>query len=458
MTTGGCPDAEVASTVPRRRGPKRGALAFAAAVLVPVAAIFVASLQSFADPESAAGVLIVATFAFVMWCLRGAETPAALPLTAAEKTYRAFFDHAIEGIFRTTPEGRYVDANPALAKIYGYESPSALMAVLTDIAGQLYVAPGRRDQFRTLLQKQDVVTNFVSEIRRRDGSTIWISENARAVRDWAGRLVFYEGTVEDVTAKIVADNAVRQALHDAKEANRAKSAFLAAMSHELKTPLNAVLGFSEMLKSELLGPLGQAAYLEYAGHIHESGTRLLEIINNVLDITRLQAGDVTLERDNLLLEDVIAGAVAEARVAGGVEHEIVLDVAPDVAVINADQKRLTQVLVHLLSNAFKFTPAGGRICVHARREEGDGISIAVADTGIGMAPDQIAAALEPFHQIDGSLARRFEGTGLGLAITKALVDLHGGRLAISSREGEGTVVTIRVDAPALTPAHSGVAA
>ena len=170
-----------------------------------------------------------------------------------------------------------------------------MIAGLTDIAGQLYVDPGRRDAFQALLHQNDAVVDFVSKIRRRDGSTIWISENARAVRNWAGQIVFYEGTVEDVTAKIEAEEAMRLALRQTDEASRAKSAFLAAMSHELKTPLNAVLGFSEMLKCELLGPLGQPAYRRYAEDIHVSGMRLLAVIDDILDVARVQTSAITLD-------------------------------------------------------------------------------------------------------------------------------------------------------------------
>ncbi|MDE2073051.1 MAG: PAS domain-containing sensor histidine kinase [Alphaproteobacteria bacterium] len=376
-------------------------------------------------------------------------------LTAAEKTYRAFFDHTVLGVFRTTPDGRYVDANPALARIYGYVDPAALMEGLTDIAGQLYTDAGRREAFSDLLAADDVVTDFVSEIRRRDGSTIWISETARAVRDWTGRLVFYEGTVEDVTAKIDAERALRRALEKAEEANRAKSAFLAAMSHELKTPLNGVLGFSEVIKEEMLGPIGLAAYREYAEHIHKSGRRLLEVIENVLDITRLQAGTLPLNRQALVVEPLVAAAVAEAEAAA--RHRVALDLAPDLPLIDADAGRLRQVLHHLLSNAMKFTPDGGAVSVRLEPEAA-GLWIVVADSGIGMAPDQIAVALEPFRQIDGSLARRFEGAGLGLALTKALVDLHNGRLAIESEEGVGTTVRVWLPATAGAAAPTVVAA
>lgn len=403
------------------------------------------------------GALGIALLGSVVRVLRRAQERLVPRLTAAEKTYRAFFDHAIEGIFRTTPEGRYIDANPALARIYGYGSPAALMEGLTDIAGRLYVEAGRREVFRELLQTNDVVSDFVSEISRRDGGRIWISENARAVRDWTGRLVFYEGTVADVSAKIEAEQALRRALQAAECANEMKSAFLAAMSHELKTPLNAVLGFAEMLKAEMRGPIGHDAYREYAIHIHESGTRLLEIINNVLDITRLQASTLALDRHAVSFAPLAEAAIAEACAVAGEVPPVGLELAPELPAVDADPVRLKQVLLHLLSNALKFTPAGGAVRMRAQAADGGVVVIAVTDTGIGMAPDQIVAALEPFHQLDSSLARRFEGTGLGLALTKALVELHGGTLAIESREGEGTTVTVRL-AAAATPARAAAAA
>ena len=360
----------------------------------------------------------------------------------------AFFEHAVEGIFRTTPEGRYVSVNPALAHIYGYSTPEELISALTDIAGQLYVDPGRREAFGALLQSHDVVTDFVSEIRRRDGKHIWISENARAVRDWTGRLVFYEGTVMDVTAKIESERALRKALCEAERANEMKAAFLAAMSHELKTPLNAILGFAEILKLEMFGPLGHGSYADYIGHIHDSGTHLLQIINNVLDITRLTASAVTLQREPIQLCTLVKSAIEECR--GRISGEtapVVIEPAADLPVIEADPERLKQVLMHVLSNALKFTPPEGRITICARAQ-GSGLDIVIADTGIGMAPEMIEVALEPFRQIDSSLARKFEGTGLGLPLSKALMELHGGSIAIESRQGAGTKVTLSLPGPA----------
>jgi PAS domain S-box-containing protein len=377
-------------------------------------------------------------------------------LLAGDVSYRAFFEHAIEGIFRTTPEGHYIDANPALARIYGYTSPAALKSGLTNIADQLYVDPSRRAEFQALMQADDHVSAFESEIRRRDGSRIWISENARAVRDWTGRIVCYEGTVEDVTARYAARRAMQKALTEAEEASRAKSAFLAAMSHELKTPLNAVLGFSEIIKDEVLGPISPANYRTYAAEIHASGTSLLRIISDVLDVARLSGGAIALQARSCSPAVLAEEALALARIAAKDTREVVLDVPPGLPQVEVDPQRFRQCLTNLLSNALKFTPEGGAVSLSIRQDSSGGISFAVKDAGIGMDREKIAAALEPFRQLDGSLARRFEGAGLGLSIAKSLVELHGGTLAIESAVGAGTTVAIALP-PARTVARPALA-
>ena len=377
-------------------------------------------------------------------------------LTAGESSYRAFFDHAVEGIFRTTPEGHYLATNQALAEIYGYPSPDALMTRLTDIGVQLYVDSRRRDEFRALMQANDLVTDFVSEIYHQSGRRIWIRENARAVRDWSGALICYEGTVEDVTQKFEADRALRAALRQAELANRAKAAFLAAMSHELKTPLNAVLGFSEIIRDELLGSVGQPVYRDYAADIHASGKRLPAIINDVLDVTRLEGGLLAIETRPSNLREIAEQAIALARATAGDGRPVFVDIAADFPGLNVDPRRLSQALGNLLSNALKFTPKGGRIALTARRTPAGGVSLAVCDTGIGMAPEALAAALEPFRQIDGTLSRKFEGAGLGLPIARALVELHNGALTIKSAVAEGTTVTVDAAAGTHQPDRFGV--
>jgi len=367
-------------------------------------------------------------------------------VTAGEASYRAFFDHAVEGIFRTTPNGHYLAVNQALADIYGYPTSEALIIGLTDISAQLYADPKRRDEFRRLMQAHDVVTNFVSVIHHRSGRRIWISENARAVRDWSGALLCYEGTVEDVTEKFEQERTLRAALRQAEIANKMKAAFLAAMSHELKTPLNAVLGFSEIIRDEILGPVGNQGYRDYAADIHDSGARLLAVINDVLDVSRLEGGLLTIDARLESVLDVAESAVKRSRDLTHDHRAIEISLPEGVPPLRADPRRLSQALGNLLANALKFTPSTGQVRFAARLQNDGGMHLVVEDSGIGMAEETIAAALEPFRQLDGTLSRRFEGAGLGLSIAKALAELHGGTLHIQSAVGEGTTVTIALPA------------
>jgi PAS domain S-box-containing protein len=428
---------------------RRPGLATALAVLA-AGVVLGAAARAVPPPEAWGGFVILSVLAAAVFAVSRLAERSKDRLMEGEASYRAFFEHAIEGIFRTTPDGRYVDANPALARIYGYDSPAALMHGLTNIADQLYLDPARRAQFQALMQADDQVADFESEIRRRDGNAIWISENARAVRDWTGRIVCYEGTVEDVTARYAAQRAMRRALVQAEEASRAKSAFLAAMSHELKTPLNAVLGFSEIIKDEVLGSISPPRYRAYAADIHASGTRLLAIVSDILDVARLNGGAITLEARPYPALVLAEEAVTLARIATKDVRRVELDIPAGLPPIEIDPQRLRQCLANLLSNALKFTPEGGAVCLRAWLDAGGGLCFAVADTGIGMAREKIDAALEPFRQLDGSLARRFEGAGLGLSIAKSLAELHGGTLTIASSVGMGTTVTVALPAARTT--------
>jgi signal transduction histidine kinase len=229
------------------------------------------------------------------------------------------------------------------------------------------------------------------------------------------------------------------------------------MSHELKTPLNAVLGFSEIIRDEVLGPVGHDGYRDYAGDIHKSGTRLLTVINDVLDVTRLEGGLLTIEARP---ENVLDVAEAAIKLARGITHDqrpIDIDIAADVPSLLVDPRRLAQALGNLLANALKFTPEMGTVCLRAQLRSDGGVALVVEDTGIGMAPETVAAALEPFRQLDGALSRRFEGAGLGLSIAKALAELHRGVLSIQSAVGEGTSVTIALPAGCLAASAAKVA-
>ena len=249
-----------------------------------------------------------------------------------------------------------------------------------------------------------------------------------------------------MVAKQDADHAAQEARHamfKAQASDRAKSEFLANMSHELRTPLNAILGFSEIMKKELLGPVGTKQYLEYVADIHESGTYLLDVISDILDISKVETGNLELSESVVQLDEVIRKSVRlvqeRAQEAGVALH---IDIEGGPPRLEADERVLKQCLVNLLSNAVKFTPEGGRITIQVRHAEDGCLHLVVADSGIGIAEDDFEKALSPFGQVESAYSATYEGTGLGLPITRALIELHGGTISLDSAVGVGTTVTL----------------
>jgi len=252
--------------------------------------------------------------------------------------------------------------------------------------------------------------------------------------------LFREGAAEKhrLEVELVRNQSAKEA---AETSNRVKSEFLANMSHELRTPLNAIIGFSEIIGTEVFGP-GIPRYREYATDIHGAGRHLLSLINDILDLSKAEAGKFDLQAEPTDLSCLIEECtrLVRGRVA---EHGLLINV--DIAALPPlliDRLRVKQVLLNLLSNAIKFTEEGGAVSVKATYDEAEGVIICVRDTGIGIAPDMIAVAFEPFRQIDSALSRKFEGTGLGLPLVKTLVELHGGKATIKSTLGNGTSVFI----------------
>ncbi len=232
----------------------------------------------------------------------------------------------------------------------------------------------------------------------------------------------------------------------AEEASRVKSEFMAHMSHELRTPLNAIIGFSEAIRDALMGPVS-ARYRDYARDIHSSGSHLLHLIKDILDLSKVEAGRIELREeivDLATLVDDCRRFFAERAAAGGLK--LTVRVASDLPRLLGDEMRLKQILLNLLSNAVKFTGPGGRIMLEAARTALGGVAFSVGDTGIGMAPEEVPLALEPFRQLDGAFNRRFEGTGLGLPLARQLAELHGGSLTIDSAKDRGTTVTVTLPA------------
>ena len=243
-------------------------------------------------------------------------------------------------------------------------------------------------------------------------------------------------------AKIASD-----AKDKAEAANRAKSDFLANMSHELRTPLNAIIGFSDIIKEQMLGPVENERYLEYIRDINNSANHLLSVINDILDLSKIEFGNVPLIEENVDFDATIASCltiIGERARNGG----LAIEYKPlrKMPILWAEQRRIKQVLINLLSNAVKFTPNGGSITVTMRRQSDGGLAIAVSDTGIGIRQEDMAVVMAPFGQVDTGLNRKFEGTGLGLPLTRAFVEMHGGRLTLESALGKGTTATVMLPA------------
>jgi PAS domain S-box-containing protein len=379
-----------------------------------------------------------------------ATLEAPITLDPAEISYRSIVEHAIEGIFQTTPDGHYLLANPSLARIYGYNSVDELVHSVREIASQLYVDPERRNDFVRLMNERDAVWDFESPIYRKDGSVIWISENVRVIRGASGQVLYYEGTVEDVTERKRAEEELRRAKTAAEEASRSKSQFLANMSHELRTPLNAIIGYSELLREEA-EDIGQESFVQDLSKIESAGKHLLDLINGVLDIAKIEAGKMELHAETFdvatMMREVAATIAPVVEKKGNIFE---LGIPDGLGDMRTDLTKVRQSLFNLLGNAGKFTE-NGRIRLEAERIE-TWIHFRVIDTGIGMTEEVAARVFGAFTQADPSTTRKYGGTGLGLAITREFARLLGGEAMVESKVGQGSSFTLRL--PVELPAQA----
>ncbi len=291
----------------------------------------------------------------------------------------------------------------------------------------------------------------ISERRTKDGGYVSVGTDITALKTHEEKLVDSEkrlmATVSDLRAsqQRLAELAEQYAQEKtrAEEANQAKSKFMANMSHELRTPLNAIIGFSEIMESGMFGPLGAEKYHEYCSDIRGSGQYLLEVINDILDMSKIEAGRIRLDFEDLNLDSLLAEAmrVVAAR-AQDKQLQLTAQISPELR-LRADRRALKQIALNLLSNAVKFTPYGGRVTVRGRASERC-ITLAILDSGIGIAKDALARLGRPFEQVESQLTKSHQGSGLGLAISKSLIELHGGSMRIRSTLGKGTLVVVRL--------------
>jgi signal transduction histidine kinase/HAMP domain-containing protein len=348
---------------------------------------------------------------------------------SAENRLADALETSREGVILVSAKGDIVLANSTLREFFpgiaaSLTSGTTFREALALIQTQL--APGKHD---------GIDATGHAELELADGR--WIRMTASATSD-GGSIIF----LSDFTMIKDREESLRRATREAEAANAAKTRFLANMSHELRTPLNAIIGFSEIIHGQLFGDIGNERYLDYSGDILRSGRHLLDVINSVLDLSKSESGKMILDRKPIdmceMLKDcvtMVREQLAEAKlsfIVSGLDVELPL---------SGDPAKLRQIFLNLLSNAIKFTEPGGQVSLTAGCGP-DGVSVTVGDTGIGMSPEDIHIALQPFGQVDNRLERRYEGTGLGLPLTRALVELHGAAMTIDSARGQGTRVTI----------------
>lgn len=369
-------------------------------------------------------------------------------LRAAEHKYHSIVENAVEGIYQSTADGQFLSVNSSLAAMYGYDSSEDLVQSVTKIGEQVYVDPVQRQRFVELLEKAGQVQGFESQVYRRDLSIFWISEHARAVKDEQGVFQFYEGTIQDISARKEAEEALHLAKESAESANRAKSEFLANMSHELRTPLNGILGYAQILKGDTTISEDQRSGLDV---IHRSGEHLLMLINDILDLSKIEAQKLELLPTAFHFQEFLKTITEIIKVrADQAGLSFQYDFPDSLPIeIEGDEKRLRQVLLNLLGNAVKFTDSGKvnfSISVPESSPIPHALKFHIEDTGIGIASKNLTDILLPFQQITDP-RRQVEGTGLGLTITNKLVTLMGGTLEVYSQIGKGSQFWFSIPLP-----------
>lgn len=351
------------------------------------------------------------------------------------KLYREMFLGSQAVMLLIDPaDGGIVDANPAAAHFYGYDRDALLAMTIQEIN---IMSPAEVAAERRRAQRR-VTNTFLFRHRIASGDIRAVEVHSTPL-NWDGRALLFS-VIHDMTERKRMEDALVETRQQAEAANQAKSEFIAAMSHELRSPLNVILGFSEVIENEMFGPVGTPRYREYAADIHKSGSHLIDLIDDLLDLAKIEAGRVPIAPEPVdlaaLVEDCLKLVRQRAR-----DHGLALDqhLADDLPLLQADPRALRQILFNLLSNAIKFTPKGGRVTVSAAGRAEGGIMLSVADTGIGMSLADREHLFEPFYRTPDAERRHIEGTGLGLALVKSMMEQHGGRVTLESEPGRGTV-------------------
>jgi cell cycle sensor histidine kinase DivJ len=412
---------------------------------LPVSRLFAPHWQIYAGCALAA----IVQSAVIAIAAQDRQRDADLAVLDSAVIYRFLADHATDLITRHSADGRVGFASPASRRLLGTEPaaiegrfPATLVHEDDSAAIQNALAEAAASGRETTAEVR---------FRRADGSFIWTEMRCRPVAP-GDRKSEVVAVTRDISERKENERALVSARDLAEQASRAKSRFLANMSHELRTPLNAIIGFSEVMTHEMFGPIGAARYLEYAKLIHESGGHLLALINGVLDMSKIEAGKFELQEETFDFEQDAEQALRFVRLQAerkGVALK--MTIAPGAKSMFADRRAVKQIILNLLANAVKFTARGGEIWIAAARDA-SAIELAVADTGVGIAEGDLHRLGRPFEQARDQQVHVTEGTGLGLSLVRALAALHGGEMWIQSRQGEGTVVRVKLPHAAVNEA------
>jgi PAS domain S-box-containing protein len=362
-----------------------------------------------------------------------------------EERFREYFELGLIGMAITSLEKGWIHVNDKLCEILGYPKDELIKLNWAEIT---YPDDLEADvtEFNRVLAGEIDGYSMEKRFIRKDGEIIITSISAKCLRKEDGSIDHFVALIHDITNRKQAEESRETALMDAERANQAKTEFLATMSHEFRTPLNAILGFSEMLRSQYFGPLGAKNYKEYANDIHESGEQMLALINDILDISAIEAGKRPMTKEAIDINELLAGCIKNFEYQAVEEGiDLSLDIAKGLPLLFADKRSVIQVVLNLLSNAIKFTDRNGAITVSAIATD-QIITITFNDTGMGIPPDKLPNITEPFSQGHSDPHVTQDGTGLGLSIAKSLVETNGGELSIKSEVEKGTIVAVTLPA------------
>ena len=357
----------------------------------------------------------------------------------SENNLLQILNSVVDGIISSDEKGIIKVFNPAAEKIFGYSSDEVIGQPLNMLmppkdanAHDKYM----HDYSKTKKAKIIGIGRVV-EGKKKDG-TVFPMDLAINELEIDGKRIF-TGIVRDVTERIKSEKELIDARDEAQLASRVKSEFLANMSHELRTPLNAIIGFSEVTRSEIFGPLGDDKYKEYIGDIQDSARHLLDLINDILDLARIESGKFELNEETFPADEVVNAVINFVDTRTVILHKNISDSLP---LLLTDKRRFKQIFLNLLSNAVKFTEDGGEVSVNLFANDNGCVVLNVSDSGIGMNADEVEMALKPFEQIDSRLERKYEGVGLGLPLVQKMSEAQGAKFEIKSESGVGTSVSV----------------